>query len=386
MLVSGRLADPTDAGEVVLSEHHARRLGVRVGDTVAYRSFHVDEEGSGSGCSEEVVAELEVVGVIRELSEIGALDEPTLANTWVTPAFGVEHPEVPDISFAAVIGYVDLAAGVSAAQFVEALPDRIAGGDTEAVLGLPNEDGNRLAPTLDAHALGLAALAAVVAVATLATFATGAARQVGALQDELRLVGALGCTRRQLAATAAAGGMVATLLGAALAGGVSAGPLDRAPLRPRCHRRARPWPRHRCARAAHRRGRHRHPGSRHQAVLAWRGASAAVTASGARSDHRRGLGDRLAAVGFSPPAAIGAGYALDGGSRTSLPSRAAVLGVGAATAALVAVLLFGAGVSRAGTDPAVYGWGTWDSWVDSDDDSSTPEIDPVEAFAGDDRA
>ncbi len=323
--------------------------------------------------------------MIRELSEIGADDEPTLANTWVTPAFGVEHPEVPDIGFAAVIGTLDLAEGVSASQFVEALPDRIAGGDAEAVLGLPIEDGDRLAPTLDAHALGLAALAAVVAAAALATFATGAARQVGVLEDELRLVGALGCTRRQLAATAATGGMVATLLGAALAGGVSVA-LSTVHLfglaaivepDPGLDVDALVLLVGVAAIVA--------LGLAISAVLAWRGASAAVTTSRARSDHRRGLGDRLATVGFSPPAAIGAGYALDGGSRTSLPSRAAVLGVGAATAALVAVLLFGAGVSRAGTDPAVYGWGTWDSWVDSDDDPSTPEIDPVEAFAGDDR-
>ena len=65
-LVSGRLSDPDAPDEAVLSETHARRLGVRVGDRVEYLAHELDEETQDiAGCGDAPVAEVEVVGIVR---------------------------------------------------------------------------------------------------------------------------------------------------------------------------------------------------------------------------------------------------------------------------------------------------------------------------------
>ena len=53
-LVRGRFADPNAAGEAVVSEQHARRLGVGVGDRISYGPFIMDDEtGEAVGCGDQ---------------------------------------------------------------------------------------------------------------------------------------------------------------------------------------------------------------------------------------------------------------------------------------------------------------------------------------------
>ena len=389
-LVDGRFSDQSNPGEAVVSEQHARRLGVGVGDRIRFLPYLLGEDGV-TGCGEHVVAEVEVVGVIRELFEIGAGDEPTLASTHVTSAFIAAHPEVP-VTGPGVTGFVDLAAGTDPQDFADDLAERAPkDGDGQplavALVGVAGAPAP-LQPALDAGAVGLWALAGVVALVAATVLALGLARQVAATATELRLLAVLGVRRRHRAAAAAAPGIVVVGLGITLAV-VLATALSTVHLVGLADV-VEPEP-----------GFDLDLGvllvgvlavivvvGALLAAIAWRASTAAGRpASFEGRSLRPGLAERLAAAGAPPWAALGAGYALVPGRRPALPARSALAGVVVGTAGVLAVLLFGLGVGRAGSDPAVYGWGTWDGLVRSDDDGDTsavmaadPDVDGVAAL------
>jgi len=318
---------------------------------------------------------------VRELYEIGAGDESTLAYTYLTEAFSAAHPEAPSLN--ELIGFIDLVPGVDAQHFADGVDRR-----TPEVTAVAASDylGGAASwqPALEAGAAGLWALAAVVALVTASILALAIGRQAAASSDELRLLAVLGMTRRQRAIAAAGLGIVifgvglplAAVLAAAvstvhlvgLAAVVEPEPgfdLDLAVL-----------------------------GSGLVIAVAVGAGIIAVTtlrasivagrpASQAGASTRPGVAERIASMGAPTWAALGAGYALGRGRRTALPARSALVGVAVGTAGVLAVLLFGRGVDRASTDPAVYGWGTWDGSVSRDDEASTPDTDPDEILPGD---
>ena len=221
-VISGRLSDPAAADEAVLSESHAHRLGVGVGDRIEYQAHAIDDgTGEVTGCAEATVAEVEVVGIVREIFEIGTEDDDgaTLAFTYLTPAFIAAHPEVPDLSaMFGLQGFVDLAPGVGATRFLDEMDEHVPRTDGEPLaFGFPVGAGNPVQPALDATGVGLWALAGVTAAVGLAALAVGLARQVASSADDLRVLGAIGIGRRQLALGAAAPAMVVAAVGVPLA-------------------------------------------------------------------------------------------------------------------------------------------------------------------------
>lgn len=366
-LVHGRFADPDAPDEAVVSEQHAARLGVGVGDRIQLLPFLIDPDaGEITGCGEDPVAEVVVVGVIREYLELGAAGEPTLAATYLTPAFAEAHGEESVSPLFGFGGFVHLRDDADISAFIDDVGESLgAGVDGEGFGGAFAFGGpSPLEPTLDALAVGLWGLAAALALATVAVTVAAAVRQTAAAAPELRLLAAVGLGRRELQVASALPVAVPLAIGVLLAPAV-------ATLLSTVHlvglaRRVEPDP-----------GIDVDPvvllagtaaallvlGAA-TAFLAWRGASRALRADDQGGGGRVSLADRFARLGAPPWASLGVGYAFEGrrgrqGRRAALPGRAAVLGVAAGTAGVVGVLVFGTGVGRANDDPAVYGWGDW---------------------------
>lgn len=376
-LVAGRWADPAAAGEAVVSEQHASRLGVGVGDHIELLPGLIDEEtGEPGGCGDEPVADVEVVGVIRELLELGAAGEPTLAATYLTPAFAAAHG---DLSFGSLFGfgaYVHLQPGESIDAFVDsvnAAPPRTGDDEGEGSFAAAYtfDTASPLEPPLDALSGGLWALAGALALATAVAGSLGAVRQLAARAADLRGLAALGVDRRGLMVGAAA-------LALPLVGGLALAPLI-ATLLSTVHliglaRRVEPSP------GLHVDGDVLVAGALIAvglfgivvALSAWWAATVALRPDRGDTTSRTSLVDRLVRIGAPPWVALGAGYAVEGrrARRTALPGRVAMLGVACGAMGVVAVLAFGVGVRRANDDPSVYGWGDWDVSVSADDEAA----------------
>lgn len=364
-LIHGRFADPDAADEVVVSEQHAARLDVGVGDRIELVPFVVDPDlGEITGCADDPIAEVVVVGVIREYLELGAAGEPTLAATYLTPAFAEEHGDVSVAPLFGFGGFLQLRDGVDVGAFADDVGEAFGDGvDGEGFGGVFAFGGpSPIEPTLGALAVGLWGLAGAIALATAVVAVAAAVRQSSAAAADLRLLAAVGLGRRGLRTAAALPLAVPFALGMLLA------PFVATVLSTRhlvgLARRVEPDPGIDvdlpvllggtavgiAALAAV------------TVVLAWRGATRAL-----RPEDQVGggghlsLADRIARLGAPPWASVGVGYAFEGrqARRASLPGRAAVLGVAAGTAGIVGVLVFGTGVGRANDDPAVYGWGDW---------------------------
>jgi hypothetical protein len=380
-LVAGRFPDQARPREALISEQHARRLGIGVGDEVRYVPWGVD---GGPGCASSGFT-VEVVGVVRELFEIGAGDDPVVANTYLTQAFLAAHPELSD---GRVDGWIDLVTGAPAHDFVDSVarraPTSASGEALASALVLTADATRRMQPALDAGAAGMWALAAIVALVAGAVLALGISRFTSTISSDLDLLAVLGMSRGQRAAAAAGFGIVVVALGLPLALGLAA-----------------------LLSTAHLVGLaaivEPEPGLDVDvqalaigtvavvvvvgliiAVTSWRAAGA----TGRRADRtgtvaRTGLAERVASMGAPTWVALGTGYALGRGRRTTLPARSALLGVAIGSAGVVGVLVFGLGVAHASTEPAVYGWGSWDGLVNPLEEESGSSRDPAEILAGD---
>ena len=375
-LIEGRFPPPTATDEAVLSEQHARRLGVGVGDRIDYLAYDVDEEVSG--CLEGTVASVRVVGIIREYLEIGT-DEPTAAATYVTPAFVEANPDAPVVTFAGVFAWVDLKEGASTSDFVESATAALPADDEGNPVGgmFPFAPASALSPALDALSVGLWALAAVLAVATAVTAAVMISRQTATASQDLRVMSALGASGAQVVAAAAlrpAGALLASLpLAAAVAVVLSAVHLVGVA------RLVEPDPGVTVDTPVLLLGL---GGTTLLVVLALAVASVRAALEARRPEApapmtRTGLASIVRRA--APPwAAIGAGYALERTRRhRTLPTRGAGTALVAATTGMLAVLVFGVGVGRANEDPGVYGYGDWDGFASVSDDAREDSVDLV---------
>lgn len=380
-LVHGRWADPAAPGQAMVSEQHAARLGVGVGDRLGYRAVVLDEEGEPVGCTDDVVATVTVVGVLRELFELGAAGEPTLATTYLTPAFVTAHPDVPDIGFGSG-GFIDLDDGVDPAAFSEGLAEEFGRDDGPAAGALPLPFGSSVDPALDAAAVGLWALAAVLATGGALALVVGLLRQAGAAGTELRQLHALGLGPRPLAAVAAGPGVMVGLAGTLLAAALAV-------VSSRFHlvglaARVEPDPGFDVDLAV------LLPGVAVTLVVCGLATAAvALWASGAATRPvraggvtRPGVGDRISARGLPPWAALGTDYALGRPRRTELPARGALLTAVAGTAGVMAILLFGQAVRSVAGEPSVYGWGDWAGFAGPAEDAG-PDADVTPALQAD---
>jgi ABC-type lipoprotein release transport system permease subunit len=383
-LIHGRYADPAVPGEAVLSEQHARRVGVGVGDHVRFRAFGVDEDsGELAGCRGPVVATVEVVGIIREYFEVGARDEPTVAATYLTPAFRHAHPEVPVIS-GGVVGMVRLRPGRSPEDYVAhvaALAPTDEDGSPRAG-ALVAEDASLTKAPLAALAIGMLGLAVVLAAVTAVTAGVSIVRQIGRAGRDLRMLSELGLPRPALATAAVAPVLLAISVGmsAAIGLALALSPLALIGLA----RQVDP------ATGFDVDGRVLLFGTVAGSVVLLLTAAAAGLLAAVRagrpdpqsSQARRTLVDRIADRGAPPAVGLGLRFALGGSGRggRNAPTRAVGAALAVAVAGLVGVLWFGTGVRHASQDPSVYGWGDWDAFA-SPIGTESPDRRTVEAAA-----
>lgn len=382
-LIHGRFADFAAPNEAVISEQHARRLGVGVGDQIEYVAFAIDEEESG-GCGDEIVATVDVVGVIREAIEIGT-DEPTLAATYLTPAFAPAHPDAPEVGFAGMGSWIDLGDDADVEAFVADVQASVPVDDEGSPLAFifATPAVNPLEPPIDAAAVGLWALAVVLGGVTAATTTVTIARQASAATEDLRTLSSLGLDRVRLGLAAALRPVLATLGGVVAAGAVAVGLST-------VHvigvaRLAEPDPGvdvDATVLAVGMAGSLLFLGAA-TAVIA---ARVAIRASAAMVDRpvrrSRWAGLRRA---VPPWAGVGGEYAFGVRRRVApLPTRSAATALAVATAGAVAVLVFGVGVRHASEDPSVFGFGDWAAWASVIDDREESEVDVEDLVVADD--
>lgn len=371
IVIAGRWAAQSRADEGVITESAAQDLHAHVGSVLemrGYRPSQLQQVMNGSNLPPDVsLGSVVVTGIIRlpiDLTENFAADADVTytgqGDLFTTAAFYQKYGS----SVGGFLGMsFQLKQGAAGLSAFAAQVKRLAGNSAQLELGDDNAAAGAFAQrgtTLEA--LALLVFAVIVALALLVVVGQSLARQAYAAAGDFPALRSLGATPRQLAAVALVPGALVAVAGMALA--IPAAyllswftPIGLA-------RRAEVSPGFEFDATAVLGG-----AAVLALLLAGRVALAAPRAArtgarGAVADRpRAGLAGRLAARGLSPVAVSGIQLAFEPGrGRAAVPVRAAVIGMAAALAAVLAALVFGSSVSHVIGDPAVAGW-DWDVTV-----------------------
>ena len=371
IVLAGRDAVQSRANEVMLNESAAQALHAHVGSVLemrGYRPSQLQQVMNGAKLPPDVsLGSVVVTGIIRlptDLTDNAAADaDVTYAgqgDVIATAAFYQKYAasvgNFTGMSFQLKQGAAGLSAFVAQVRHLAGNDAQIELGDDNAAAGAFAQRGTTL------EALALLVFAIIVALALLVVVGQSLARQTYAAAGDFPALRSLGATPRQLTAVALAPGALVAVAGMALA--IPAAyllswftPIGLA-------RRAEISPGFAFDAAALLGG-----AAVLALLLAARAAVAAPRAArtGARAATadrpRAGLAGRLAGRGLSPAAVSGIQLAFEPGrGRSAVPVRAAIVGMAAALAAVLAALVFGSSVSHVIGDPAVAGW-DWDVTV-----------------------
>jgi FtsX-like permease family len=365
IILAGRDAVQSRANEVLLNESAAQVLHAHVGSVLemrGYRPSELQQVMNGAKLPLDVpLGSVVVTGIIRlptDLTDNAAADaDVTYAgqgDVIATAAFYQKYAasvgNFTGMSFQLKQGAAGLSAFVAQVRHLAGNDAQIELGDDNAAAGAFAQRGTTL------EALALLVFAIIVALALLVVVGQSLARQTYAAAGDFPALRSLGATPRQLTAVALAPGALVAVAGMALA--IPAAyllswftPIGLA-------RRAEISPGFAFDAAALLGG-----AAVLALLLAGRAALAAPRAvrTGARAAAadrpRAGLAGRLAGRGLSPAAVSGIQLAFEPGrGRSAVPVRAAIAGMAAALAAVLAALVFGSSVSHVIGDPAVAGW------------------------------
>jgi len=371
IVLAGRDAVQSRANEVMLNESAAQALHAHVGSVLemrGYRPSELQQVMNGAKLPLDVsLGSVVVTGIIRlptDLTDNAAADaDVTYAgqgDVIATAAFYQKYAasvgNFTGMSFQLKQGAAGLSAFVAQVRHLAGNDAQFELGDDNAAAGAFAQRGTTL------EALALLVFAIIVALALLVVVGQSLARQTYAAAGDFPALRSLGATPRQLTAVALAPGALVAVAGMALA--IPAAfllswftPIGLA-------RRAEISPGFAFDAAALLGG-----AAVLALLLAARAAVAAPRAArtGARAATadrpRAGLAGRLARRGLSPAAVSGIQLAFEPGrGRSAVPVRAAIVGMAAALAAVLAALVFGSSVSHVIGDPAVAGW-DWDVTV-----------------------
>jgi FtsX-like permease family len=371
IVLAGRDAVQSRANEVMLNESAAQALHAHVGSVLemrGYRPSELQQVMNGSRLPLDVsLGSVVVTGIIRlptDLTDNAAADADVTytgqGDVIATAAFYQQYAasvgNFLGMSFQLKQGAAGLSAFVAQVRHLAGNDAQVELGDDNAAAGAFAQRGTTL------EALALLVFAIIVALALLVVVGQSLARQTYAAAGDFPALRSLGATPRQLILTALAPGALVAAAGMLLAIPAAYALSVFTPVG--LARRAEIA-----------------PGFAFDAVallggaavlallLAGRAALAAPRAvrTGARAaaaDRRgAGLAGRLAARGLSPAAVSGIQLAFEPGrGRAAVPVRAAIVGMAAALAAVLAALVFGSSVSHVIGDPAVAGW-DWDVTV-----------------------
>jgi hypothetical protein len=369
IIIAGRLAAQSRADEAVLDESAAQELDAHVGSVLelrGYRPSQMQQVLNGSTVPPQVVlGGVRVTGIIRiptDLTENFAADADVIytgqGDLFTTAAFYQKYG-------ASVGGFLgmsfQLKQGAAGLPAFEAQVKRLAGGSAQVELG---GDDNAAAGAFaqrgtTLEALALLVFAVITALALLVVVGQSLARQTYAAVGDFPALRSLGATPRQLASAALAPGALVAVAGMALAIPAAYALSWFTPIG--LARRAEVSPGFAFDAAA------TLGGAAVLALLLAGRAALAAARTGARATVAdrpgAGLAGRLAGRGLSPAAVSGIHLAFEPGrGRSAVPVRAAIVGMAAALAAVLAALVFGSSVSHVIGDPALAGW-DWDVTV-----------------------
>jgi hypothetical protein len=364
IVIAGRWAVQSRADEVVLDESAAQELDAHVGSVLelrGYRPSQLQQVLNGSAVPPRVVlGGVRVTGIIRIPTDLtDNLDAPSdvtytgQGDVFTTAAFYQKYG-------ASLGGFLDIAFqlkhGAAGVPAFEAQVKRLAGGNAQVELG---GDDNAAAGAFaqrgtTLEALALLVFAIIVALALLVVVGQSLARQTYAAAGDFPALRSLGATPRQLAVVALAPGALVAVAGMALAVPAAYALSWFTPIG--LARRAEVSPGFAFDAAAMLGG-----AAVLALLLAGRAALAAPRAAAVSRTAAAGpgpwLAGRLAGRGLSPAAMSGIRLAFETGrGRAAVPVRAAIVGMAAALAAVLAALVFGSSVSHMIGDPAVAGW------------------------------
>jgi ABC-type antimicrobial peptide transport system permease subunit len=370
IILAGRDTDQSRADEVMLNESAAQELHAHVGSVLelrGYRPSQVQQAMNGTNIPPSASAgSVRVTGIIRLPTDLtDNLDAPAgvtytgQGDIIATAAF--YHKYASAIGNFAGISF-QLKSGAAGLPAFEAQVKRLAGDNAQLELG----DDNAIAAAFaqrgtSFEALALLAFAVIVALALLVVVGQSIVRQVRLVTGDFPALRALGATPRQLTVAALAPGVLVAVAGMTLAVPAAyvlsvfmpIGPARRAEISPGLSFDA----------AAVLGG-----AAVLALLLAGRAALAAPRAAraGARGPAAARTGvraGRLAGWRLTPAAMSGIRMAFQPGlGRAAVPARAAIAGIVAALAAVLAALVFASSLSHVIGNPAVVGW-DWDVTV-----------------------
>ena len=353
-LLAGRLPRDDRPGEIAVDQIAAADLSLHVGSTLPMVAV-----SNGAPARHRMLIE-HVVGVLVDRSSVLPVTYQDRAPRLLASIalFRELGPAYEAFSGA----FVRLRPGVSAAAYtaaVEALAKRLpASSGGQVFVADQSTQVAAIERSIRPQAVALALFALALAVTALLIVGQVAARLLIAAASDNGALGALGMTRRQLAAASLAEVAITAVTGAAGACAIAVAASPLTPIGP--------------ARLAE-----RDPGislnlpvlvigfaaisvllTARVTVTAWRRASAHPgTGDGYQTaDRRSKTAERLASAGAPLAAVTGVRFALDPGyGRASVPVRSAVLGLAVAVAAVAGAGTFGANLLRLVDTPSLYG-------------------------------
>ncbi|SQD97776.1 conserved membrane hypothetical protein [Parafrankia sp. Ea1.12] len=386
VVLAGRLADPTQVGEAMVTESFAERHHVGVGDTVTARLFTPGEtdaflSGNVLHAASGPRQPLWIVGVVRSPAMNNFTHHSVIMTTVAfTDAYRANLLGASGhrVDFAAV----RLTHGEAGLRDFQRRLAQLTGQDDIQFQNLVEEARDAKGITgFERNALLMFALTALVASAVVlgqaaARYATAAAAA------QLRVLLALGMTRGQATAAAAGGPALAATVGAVVASAAAVAASGAFPIGTAADYEPAP-------------GRHAD-----LAVLAGTAvmAVALVTAAAALGAWSAFVRKRVAAapprsmvvdaayrLGLPVPVLIGAQFALEPGrGRAAAPVRSALIGAVLGVLGVLAALTFHTGVADAAGNPQRFGH-TYqiEGWVGFNGADFAPTRQVLDAFTAD---
>jgi len=380
-VVAGRMFRNNRADEVVINELAARRMHLHVGSRLPIHAFTQDQLlaifTSGAGHipkPEGAAGSLRVMGIVRLPYDVQP-SPPGRDVLYMGSAYGLLSPAFtrsPAGRTSAFetrgIGQVRLRPGADADRFTrDAI--RVGGPGTSVSLDLTHSQTAATQRAIHVQAVALALFAALVALASVIVIGGLLAREVAAVGDRHGALRGLGLTRRGIMAVLLVPSAIAT--GAGVLGMLALAWLV-SPLTP----------------IGLARDAEIHGGLSFNLAILGLGAGIlaalifgrAVFAAWRATRHRASavrqrpsaVGTAVSRSGFSIPATIGIGMALDPGPPSArVPVRPALAGAITGIAGVVAAVVFATSLSGLIDDPVRQGW-NWDAVVGNPNDQGAP--------------
>ena len=383
-VVAGRYPDVNNAAEVMINEAKARRDHLRVGDTMRLGVMAVndiDTKHPDAPPRPRFIDDFRVVGIVRVLDEATrAKNDPQLTATLMfTPALNRRLAGVTPLYTGKEVTLDGGAAAVP--QFETKVRDLFKGvtvkdpftGEIKPVnMNFQEVSSLTVARARRAsrpYVLALWFFAVLAALAALAVVGQAIIRSMRPFRAERSAWNALGLTRSQTLGCAALRGLIVGSLGAAFAFAGAAVASRFFPIGPL--RSVEP-----------------NRGIQFDWLVLGLGLAllvVGITCIGMLAMRTRrprepraaaALGDQLARSGTPIPIVSGVRFALDRGRDASVPVVSTLIGIIVAIAALVATMVYGAGLNRFVETPTRYGF-PWNYQVLIGSDNNSPDPGPL---------